>query len=610
MPDHSNPSSTHYIQSVHRKIQVLVTLGILGTAILVGLATTYPLYRLSANNFEEISQLNAASQAEAVRNQLLRYQDVTRQFASRTEIRRALDDYARGEITLEEVRAFSAPRLMDAMTHADNVTGMMRLAQNDEEVARFGVIARSLPTQGSGVGDGYPCAFLFTAEEDSLLLQSCSRIWEEDRLIGRDVVFFSAEPLLDLLSASAVQGYQPTIRLQEPGGERELVVRDGEYELQAAGKIGDDENLIHFYEPLDDQGWQLTISVPVQEYQQTIFQLLFWPLVAVLLMTAASIAAVRRTLSPLLVGVAGQAARLERSQQRLRQAAGVFRHAQESIAITDSQHRIIAANPAFSATTGYPEKDLRGRAMQDLLDLDADNALDLQAVNRALGRQDRWEGEVRYRTQFQHTITALQTISAVRNDAGEVVEYIHIFNDITDLKEDEEKVRHQALHDELTGLPNRVEFENRLEHSIRRASAGTHGPTTLMFLDLDHFKEANDTFGHQTGDRVLQLVAERLQGVLRAQDTLARIGGDEFVILLESGLSPADEETVAEKIVQTLRQPFHVDSSAIRIGVSVGISRFPQDASTATTLLRAADTAMYAAKAAGRNTWRHYAAIT
>lgn len=605
MPSRSTLSSTQYIQKVHARIRLLVALGIVGTAILVGLAATYPLYRVSASNFEEVAQLNAESQAEAIRNQLLRFQDVARQFSSRTEIRRALDDYKKGTISLEELQNFTTPRLLDAVTQAVDVVALIRLGPNDEEIAHVGDSV-DYEINVASAGDGYPCSFQFTKDQENLLVQACSEIWQEGRLIGRDVVLFSAEPLLKLLHASASNDYQPTIRLIEASGEQELSMRTDGYELQPVEVDRDHQSEIHFDQSLDDQGWLLSVSVPVQQYNQAVFQLLLWPVFAVLLMAVLGTAAVSRTLRPLLIKVSDQATTLERSQQELRQAAGVFHHAQESILITDSDHTIISANPAFSATLGYHKNDVLGRSMQELLDLDTITALDLEAVDTALRQQNSWEGEVRYKTPQQNTLIALQTISAIRNDAGQVVRYIHIFNDITDQKQSEERVRYQALHDELTGIPNRAEFEYRLENAVRQVSSGARESVTILFLDLDKFKEANDTFGHQAGDRVLQLVTERLNDTLRTQDTLARLGGDEFVVLLDSEQSIQDAEAVAHKIIQTVGEPFTVGSWEIHIGVSVGIARYPNDAVNAEALLRAADTAMYAAKDAGRNTWRRY----
>lgn len=605
MQTRSNLSSTQYIRKMHRRIRLLVTVGVLGTAVLVGLASTYPLYRVTTSNFADISRLSAASQAEAVRNQLLRYQDVARQFSSRTEIRRALEDYASGEISLEEVQAFTAPRLFDAMRFSADVVGMVRLGPNNEEVARIGELV-NYHVDEAAAGEGYPCAFKLTEDQQTLLIKACSAIWEGDRFIGRDVVFFSAEPLLDLLIDEPVADFEPTIRLIEGYGEQELVVRSNNYELQPVQNFLDDGSKMHFYQLLDDQGWQLAVSVPVQQYNQTILQLLIWPLIVVLLMTLVGTAVVSRTLRPLLIGVAAQANRLERTQQKLRQAAGVFRNARESIAITDHNHKIMDVNPAFSAMLGYQKQALMGRFMQDLLDLDTESPLDLRAVADKLEREDYWEGEVRYKTGHEYAIIALQTISAVRSETGEVVQFIHIFNDITELKQGEEKARYAARHDELTGLPNRTELECRLKKAVRQCASGKGGSIVILFLDLDKFKEANDTYGHQAGDNVLQQVARRLNNTLRVRDTLARLGGDEFVIMLESGQSLQDGETVAQKVIEALSKPFVVQSVEIQIGVSIGIAQYPNDAQDATGLLDAADTAMYAAKDAGRNTWRVY----
>ncbi len=198
------------------------------------------------------------------------------------------------------------------------------------------------------------------------------------------------------------------------------------------------------------------------------------------------------------------------------------------------------------------------------------------------------------------TLVALQTISAVRDDDGNLLRHIHIFNDISEQKAAEEVVRHRAFHDELTGLPNRSLLMERLARALHHAGRGEH-LLAALFLDLDDFKRVNDTLGHQAGDELLRLVARRLDTRLRERDTLARLGGDEFVVVLEGLSHPAQAARVAEGLVETLLEPFTVAGESVRIGVSVGVALPPGDGEA---LLKAADVAMYRAKDAGRNTWR------
>ena len=184
-----------------------------------------------------------------------------------------------------------------------------------------------------------------------------------------------------------------------------------------------------------------------------------------------------------------------------------------------------------------------------------------------------------------------------------MIRYIHIFNDITAKKQAEEAVRHQALHDELTGLPNRAALESHLDQRLSRRRQDDSQAFTVLFLDLDHFKEVNDTLGHRAGDDLLCMVTERLQHRLRTEDMLARLGGDEFIIVLDPLQNMDSAAQVASNMIAELTRPFTLGSHQAQIGVSIGIATYPVNGQDSQCLLEAADAAMYRAKDAGRNTW-------
>ena len=191
----------------------------------------------------------------------------------------------------------------------------------------------------------------------------------------------------------------------------------------------------------------------------------------------------------------------------------------------------------------------------------------------------------------------------MKDDKGRLTRYVGVFRDVSDVKKQEDLIRHQAFHDALTGLPNRLLLSDRIASAVERASRrGTRA--ALLFLDLDRFKIVNDSLGHAAGDALLQETAKRLKRVARGEDTIARLGGDEFVILLEEvddGRIPAD---VALRVLKSVGRPVEVAGKSIRVGASIGIAMFPADGSDSETLLRNADTAMYRAKDEGRNTFR------
>jgi diguanylate cyclase (GGDEF)-like protein/PAS domain S-box-containing protein len=298
--------------------------------------------------------------------------------------------------------------------------------------------------------------------------------------------------------------------------------------------------------------------------------------------------------------LASMAEERRRAFEQLRQAASVFESTQEGVMITDSDGLILSVNPAFREITGYDTAEVIGVRRNVLQEADF-----REAQRDALSRLGRWQGEVYGRRKSGETYPEWQTISAVTADDGKVVNYVTVFSDISRLKHSEEKLHHMAHHDLLTGLPNRRLFRDRLEHAIQRADR-SGVKLAVLFLDLDRFKDVNDSLGHTVGDALLRQVANRLKAVMRRDDTLARLGGDEFTVLMEGLQRGKDASNVAEKLVHVLSEPFPVQRHELFVGASIGISIYPQDAQSAESLLRNADAAMYRAKEAGRNTYWFY----
>jgi len=212
----------------------------------------------------------------------------------------------------------------------------------------------------------------------------------------------------------------------------------------------------------------------------------------------------------------------------------------------------------------------------------------------------KWQGEVWNKRKNGELFLEWLNISAVKDEAGNATHYVATFQDITKQKENEERLIFLSHHDQLTGLPNRVLFFDRLHQSIAAAHRRSK-LLALLFVDLDGFKAVNDGLGHQAGDDVLKEVSSRLQHTVRAMDTIARVGGDEFTGILAEVGSPADAVLVAEKIIAAVASPFDVEGEQVHIGASIGISLYPLDSTDQEDLIQLADTAMYKAKDAGRN---------
>jgi diguanylate cyclase (GGDEF)-like protein/PAS domain S-box-containing protein len=296
----------------------------------------------------------------------------------------------------------------------------------------------------------------------------------------------------------------------------------------------------------------------------------------------------------------------KRSEQRLQQAAVVFESTSEGVVITDENGFIIAVNRAFIAITGYSEDEAIGQ-QAGFTKSGLHNKAFYQDMWADILRQGHWRGEVIDRRKSGETYPKWLSISEVRNDRGQISNYVGVFNDITQLKETQSQLQYIAQHDFLTDLPNRMLLGDRLEHALTRAKR-TRTLVALLFLDLDRFKNINDSLGHVVGDHLLVGVANRIQAVIREEDTLARLGGDEFIVVLESLMALEQAAIVAEKIIEAMGRPFFIDDHELFVSTSIGISCYPRDGEESIQLLKHADSAMYKAKEEGRNKYRYYSA--
>jgi diguanylate cyclase (GGDEF)-like protein/PAS domain S-box-containing protein len=300
------------------------------------------------------------------------------------------------------------------------------------------------------------------------------------------------------------------------------------------------------------------------------------------------------------------------AEEKLRLSATVLEHIADGVMVIDAHGMIMATNPAYTRITGYSEAEAVGRHAS-LTRGSGHGAEFYDAVWRELAASGFWRGEVQRMRKNGETYIESVTVSAVRGDNGgrdQVRHYVCVFSDITKVKESQDQLDHLAHHDPLTGLPNRLLFHDRLQHALARAAVGRQRAgrqLAVLFIDLDRFKNVNDTLGHHVGDELLKQVAGTLSACLREGDTLARLGGDEFIVLLEDADGERGARAVAEKLMRLFERPVTVSGYELFVSGSVGISLFPQDALDANMLIRNADVAMYQAKARGRNGYRFYA---
>jgi diguanylate cyclase (GGDEF)-like protein/PAS domain S-box-containing protein len=290
---------------------------------------------------------------------------------------------------------------------------------------------------------------------------------------------------------------------------------------------------------------------------------------------------------------------LRRSREPLQLAAGVFEHAQEGILITDAEARIIDANATFLALTGYSRNEILGRNPRFLASGEQTPEF-YSAMWQTLTAQGFWRGELMNRRKDGTHYVQQTSISAVKDERGRVRRYIGLSNDISALKESQERLEQMAYFDALTGLPNRRMLSDRLNQAIAQAQRN-NSLLAIAYLDLDGFKPVNDTWGHAAGDSLLVEAAKRLMASVRAGDSVSRLGGDEFVVLL-GNISHLEEcEVALERIRAALSQPFILAEGEANLSASIGVTLYPLDGADPDTLIRHADQAMYLAKQGGRN---------
>ena len=289
--------------------------------------------------------------------------------------------------------------------------------------------------------------------------------------------------------------------------------------------------------------------------------------------------------------------------------AAIAFESQQGMLVTDAQTRIIKANRAFSAITGYSEAEVLGQPTR-ILGSGHQGAEFYRQMWKALYETGGWQGEIWNRRKSGEAFPEWLTISAVHDAKGRLTNYVASLTDISERKDAEEKIQHLAFYDPLTNLPNRRLMRQRLEQALVVCRREQHY-AALIFLDLDDFKNVNDLYGHQIGDGMLCQVAERLRHALRERDTVARFGGDEFVVLLEGLEVNATEaatqvERIGRKLLQTLREPYLIKDQVFSSSASLGIVLFNDEQHTADELMQYADLSMYSAKAAGKDMLSFY----
>lgn len=300
----------------------------------------------------------------------------------------------------------------------------------------------------------------------------------------------------------------------------------------------------------------------------------------------------------LLVALSDETARKE-AEEKLKLSAAVFDSSSEGVIITDEKNRIISVNQAFTQITGYSLDEVLGKNPKVLNSARQDPHF-FRQFWKCIVQHGSWEGEIWNRRKNGEVYPEWLSINVLRDVSGKIYRHIGVFSDITERNRTQEIIRKQANYDYLTGLPNRVLFQDRLEYSLRHAHRSGLS-LALLFLDVDRFKEINDTLGHSAGDELLKELARRLQSCVRDSDTVARPGGDEFIVILNELDEPSSVDRVANLMLEQLAQPVFLNGEQVYVTASIGIAFYPTDTTNMEDLIKSADQAMYVSKRQGRN---------
>jgi len=287
------------------------------------------------------------------------------------------------------------------------------------------------------------------------------------------------------------------------------------------------------------------------------------------------------------------------AEQNSRLSAKVFESTAEGIMVTNLNLKIIQINSAFTNITGFSYEEALGKTPSFLKSGKHDENF-YKEIWEVLLKKGSWTGEIWNRRKNGMIYPQSTSINTIKDENGKVLNYVAVFSDISHRKQVEEQLRFLASHDSLTELPNRSVFSDRLKHALERGKRNAE-KIAVMFLDLNKFKAINDDFGHAVGDKVLQTIGRRLSDCMRKSDTVSRLGGDEFTILLENVNGYTDCETVARKINNAINHPIVIGKSTFSVSASIGISIFPDHSQTIDGLMKQADYAMYQAKKSGRD---------
>lgn len=617
--------NSHFLERLSvekRRLLLFVALAILATGLLVGASIGYTAYLSAKQYLAQVYITTAQSHSQAIENQWNRFTSIADQFTSRTEIRKKLEAYHQQQITLAELQAYSQPRLQEPVHHVEDLAAMIRVYADGSQVAVIGDMgddfAQTIGNPSTGVA--MICHQSSAHPYVRVVAPIFSQEFEE---IGQDILYFYSSSLIPLLKQfGTFTTDQADIYIVNLHSQRALTLDSNEQvkpvtltehqislittHASLTNHKQDKLAVTSIFIPLEHvDGWGLLVTLPQSVFYQAANQDLNWSIWAIIFLLIIGVLLANLFINPLISRLIKQAEQIERSAVELQLAASVFNKSNEAILITDQHFNIVRVSPGFSRSFDVSAQAILDHNLLNYILHDnqhTDRQIDLKQVQQHLEQHEAWHGEVWYQ-YANKTLPILQNISLVRHDESQVTYYIHSFNEISEQKHYEQEMHKLAHFDTLTGLPNRLSLHNHIDRMVQEANPELD-QFSLLFIDLDKFKPINDTYGHQMGDKLLIEVAQRINQLKRkAIDMSGRLAGDEFLLIIqqEQGESYDYVDQIAQNLVTSLSTVFVIDGIELFIGASIGIACYPKHGMDSTTLIEAADQAMYHAKHNGRN---------
>jgi diguanylate cyclase (GGDEF)-like protein/PAS domain S-box-containing protein len=596
--------------------------------LIVAVVSIVPLYQQLARDVEQTLSLGANTRAVAVDEYLARACDIAAQITSRTQIRVALERYNQGDLSYEELVEFSAPKLADALAQSPEIAGMVRYDQDGRPVVQLGIEypPEQLPSPGAYDTVMVHDPVLFDGE--SYLIVSAPIRDSAEQMVGTDIVLFDSDRLRqivsdtnDLHSSSQVlladydEGEIRSLLPDMPLNAAQQAALERAYQQQQEQGVlppVEESDDVLAYSRVHDGAWLLAITTSTSQLYAPVYNQIGVLGGLILVLMLAGILGMSYLLRPLTGKMIVHTDELAREIREKTDILHAERHRTdlilqavgEGVLGLDAHEHVSFANPAALQMVDYSADDLIGQSVH-MLRYTASATANGGSMNGDSVLPISNAGTKEVASEFfrrkDGTLFPVEIICTPMFEQESLVGKVITFRDITRRQAAEEQLRHQALHDTLTGLPNRAMFLELLKDALASVRQGAQPSFAVLFFDLDHFTMVNDSLGHLAGDHMLTTTAQRLVECLRSQDIVARFGGDEFVILLHNIGTDTEAAALAERIQRAINKPVVFQEYEMGVSASIGIALSSPAYEHPEHLLRDADAALYWAKMMGQS---------